>query len=545
MAVLPASAQTAPAEPAARPEAEPNVNTEAGAPSVHPATRESRFSRPAEREIRFQEGLLHYSRGQLDRAEQDFQSIVSEDPADAEAFYYLGLSQLDQNKSQAAVENFTQSLRLDPTPDELHAARAAALIRLKRFDQAEQDIAVLEADPRWQGLVHYLRGHLNYSKGNLDAAARDFAAARQSGQAEAMPPGLYYALTPPRLIQLCIARRIFRAAAVGAEGDPEVTSAAQQLDTVLARYGRERRRLDAQLTVGYEWDSNVIQLGDQPLPTGITNESDSTLVVQPRVRYSVFRKAKLDLGAEGSGYFTWHQDLNDFDLASYQGGPYLNYTIRKNLYASARYSFNYVTLGNDPFLIRHMATPQLTLIEPEFGYTSGYYQWQSRQFQEPTVLEPFDRDGQVHRIGVIQGIYLPPIFKGADKSTLELSYRFENQQTQGSDFDADFHTVGATVYVPLPWWKLKGDIGATYGFDLYDNRNSLENDPFVIEAADDRRRDGELNLSVGLTKKFNDWLSARVDYTYTDNESNITAADGTQPYDYDRHVVGARLILSY
>src|SRR6187551_1082408 len=53
-------------------------------------THESRFSRSAEREILFQDGLLAYNRGELAAAEKDFQQVVKGDPADAEAWYYLG-----------------------------------------------------------------------------------------------------------------------------------------------------------------------------------------------------------------------------------------------------------------------------------------------------------------------------------------------------------------------------------------------------------------------------------------------------------------------
>jgi TolA-binding protein len=71
-----------------------------------PPTTESRYSRTPEQEINFQQALLHYSRGQLPQAESEFGDVVKSDPGDAEAFYYLGLSQLDQNKALAAVANF-------------------------------------------------------------------------------------------------------------------------------------------------------------------------------------------------------------------------------------------------------------------------------------------------------------------------------------------------------------------------------------------------------------------------------------------------------
>src|SRR4051812_48610778 len=79
------------------------------------ATRESHFSRAAEAEITFQQGLLHYSSKQLPQAEAEFREVIKSDPNDAEAYYYLGLSQLDQGKSADSLASFDQSLRLDPT----------------------------------------------------------------------------------------------------------------------------------------------------------------------------------------------------------------------------------------------------------------------------------------------------------------------------------------------------------------------------------------------------------------------------------------------
>jgi tetratricopeptide (TPR) repeat protein len=164
--------------------AQPAATTQP-AESSAAAPQRSSFSRSAEQEITFQEGLLLYSRNDLARAEANFRSLVEANPADAESHYYLGLTLLDQRKSAAAVESFDRSLRLDPTRTEVRAARATALIRLKRFDDARQDLAALEGDPRWQSLSAYLRGQLLYGEGDLEGAAKAFAQARALGSEEA------------------------------------------------------------------------------------------------------------------------------------------------------------------------------------------------------------------------------------------------------------------------------------------------------------------------------------------------------------------------
>lgn len=544
-----AIAQTQPAAGVDDPNSLTNPEAIPGAPSVKPSKQSSRFSRPAEVEIGFQEGLLQYSRGQLRQAEQKFQDVIKADPADADGYYYLGLSQLDQNRAKDAVENFDQSIRLDPTSDEVRLARASALIRLRRLDDAERDIKVLEKDPRWTGAVHYLRGHLYYNEGKLDKAADEFKASQQSGQPEATNARLYGGLTYLRMKNLAQARRSFRDAATSADGgDLAVTSAAEQVDATLGRAVAAQRRLDARVSVGYEYDSNVIQNGtDSPLPVGITGQSDSSLVIQPRLGYALVRKGPIEFGVEGSGYFSFHKELNDFDIESYQAGPYLDWKTSKETRVGLRYGYNYLRLGSDPYLTRNIITPSFLWFRANVAYTQVYYQYQTYSYQQSVALDAFDRDGDSHRVGILQGIYLPALFKDADRTTLELSYRYEHQWTQGNDFQGNFHTVGLTYYIPLPVWNLKADFGASLNYDGYSNPNSIENNPTVVEAADSKRHDWEWRLGAGVTKKFNDWLSFRIDYTYTKNDSNIETAgtSGFHPYEFDRQVVGARLIFSY
>ena len=119
------------------------------------------------------------------------------------------------------------------------------------------------------------------------------------------------------------------------------------------------------------------------------------------------------------------------------------------------------TLG----LCRNIVTPQITYVEPKFGYTSAYYQFQERQFSDTFTStadkDNLDRDGHTNSLGVVQGITLPEIVKGAGAANLELNYRLEDQETRGADFDGIFNEVGATVYTPLPFWKLKADVGVS------------------------------------------------------------------------------------
>jgi hypothetical protein len=283
----------------------------------------------------------------------------------------------------------------------------------------------------------------------------------------------------------------------------------------------------------------VIQLGgDIPTPAGISNQSDGREVLLPRGSFSFIRTDRLEAGVEGTGYFTWQNSLSAFDIDSYQAGPFANYKLTSNLYLSARYGFNYVQFGYAPFLVRNVVTPQLTYLEPKFGYSSIFYQFQDRQFKQPSLTDALDRSGTDNAIGVVQGLNLPSLFSGVGAANLELNYRFEDQEARGSDFAGQFNAVGATLYTPLPVLKLRADAGVTLDYEQYDHPNSLD--------ADGRdRRDFEVDAVAGLTRELSKDLALRLDYTFTNRNSNVTSAAGQHPYAYDRHVVGIRLIYSF
>src|SRR5690606_39253558 len=112
-------------------------------------------------------------------------------------------------KYAASIANFDQSLRLDPTPNEVRAARATAYVRAREYDKAEPDLEVLRAEPRWRGMARYLEGQILYARGELDAAAEAFADAKAAGGVESAPAEFYEGLTYLRMKELVKARSTF------------------------------------------------------------------------------------------------------------------------------------------------------------------------------------------------------------------------------------------------------------------------------------------------------------------------------------------------
>jgi superkiller protein 3 len=512
---------------------------------------ETRFSRSADAEITFQEGLLEYNRKQLPEAEANFRKVIAADTNDAEAYYYLGLAQVDQSKPTDAIDNFNRSLLLDPTRQEARAARATAEIRAGKLDLADADINHLAPDPRYTSLVHYLRGQVLMQRGDLEGARKEFAAAKAAGGTEAEPANFYEGLTYLKLRQNVRARAAFKETIIDPERDPTVANAARTLDAALAAQEgiQTDKRLSGTFTLSYVYDSNVVQLGG--VVAGVpSNQGDSRMVIQPSINYLLLHDDKLDVSIQGAGYFAYQFHLNDFDIASYQIGPYVSYRLSQNVIAGLQYAFNYIEFGHDPYLNRNIVTPSLTIVEPKIGaYTQIYYQFEARQFAqsfdhlEPTAADldakdTLDRDGQVHTFGLTQSINTPEIFKDAGPSNVELTYRLSDYETRGSDYDALTNSIGIIFSTPLPFWKLKADAGVNYEADNYRHPNSLD-------SVDHHQRfDQILNASVGVQREIFKGCNVRVDYNYTNSNSNVDF-NGQGIYDYDRHQVGVRLIYNF
>lgn len=491
--------------------------------------------RSGESQVRFEQGRLYYHNGQFSDAEIALRRCIAADSRDAQAFYYLGLSLTGQERPTDAIGAFNTALGLDPNLIEARAGRAAAMIRAKQYDAASNDIDALAADAQWADTTAYLRGQLAYAKGDYKSAASAFAEVHARGGDEAGAAGLYEGLSYVQLKQLNRAQAALRD--VGRiERDPSVAAASRALDSSIDVNTGRTRPFRLQMAVGYEWDSNVTLI-DSGTIVPARHKQDGRFVLQPQASYSPIRTERVEAGIDTTNYFAFQTLDNNFDIASYQVGAFGNFRICDNFFAGIRYDFNYLQVGHDSFLNRNMVTPSVTLLEPRFGYTTAYYQFEARQFLLAPPSAALDRDGQKHVLGVIQGFDLHSMARaGLDAPRLEAGLRYENDDTSGSDFDGNFIT-GSVAFISPICRNWTGDVGLELSYFNYNNPNSLD-------SGGRDREDFEVRPHLGLTWRVNQFVAVRGDYTYTYHQSNVLAG-AVRPYQYNQHIVGARVILTY
>lgn len=496
--------------------------------------------RTGDEEVLFNQGLIDLQEQAYRNAENDFEMVLKSRPDDFEARYYLGLAKLDESAPAEAVSCFDQVLGANPDYTPARTARANALIELGRYQEAREDIDVLKRDPSSAANAMALEGEILYAQGNYSAAANDFSKARAGGAdlgSTAVLQGLSYLW----LGDLQRSHAAFQQANE-LQLDPSLLIASRQLAAATAP--PINKPWQVHLSLGYEYDTNVALFDEGiALPSDISRHGDGRAVLEPSASYSLINNQKFDIGIATENYFAFQDDLNDFDLASYQVGAYANMQVNSWLIASLRYDFNNVELGHDPFLKRNVVTGELTYLEPQLGFTSLFTQFDRRQYDEQAGEGALNRDGAFYGIGLVQSFDLPNPVVTSQPAELQLVGRYRRENAKGQDFDGNLTNAGATVVVPLPW-KLKADFAVNLDWELYDNGNSLD-------AEGDRRRDFETELSAGITRQINKNFAIRVDYDYTDHDSNIrTLGDavepnGINPYEFKRQIFGARMIFDF
>jgi hypothetical protein len=121
--------------------------------------------------------------------------------------------------------------------------------------------------------------------------------------------------------------------------------------------------------------------------------------------------------------------------------------------------------------------------------------------------------------------------------TTDLSYRFENVQTDGTEFAADNHIFAVGVGVPLPW-DLTFDFLSEFEVGYYKYGS-------LFDFNHSRRRDFIHTLVFALTKKFSEQLSARFQIDVTNDDSNVRNLYGEEFFSYNRVIYGLTMIYHF
>ena len=507
-------------------------------------------------EVSLNRGLQAFMSEDYSAAQRHFEAALARDPDFAAAHYFLGLTLLQSASNmpdgagkrallERAVAQFEQSRLRDPQMVLAYLDTAIAQTILGRFGEAESGFhAFLEQRPDdplpylFLAVVHYRQAqedpaHLPDAIANLDHAEQALARSGETNRTIQAHIKFYRGLVYLQQKKRDAAREALQE---GYDLDPD-SEIGQQSKELLDRLV-ERRPWELTLQVGYDYDTNVTLRGHHVKRLlGEDKGEDWRFGLASAFTYRLIDAEHFVFGAGGSTFNTWHTDIYDFNVQNYGTNVYGAYSPPGAdwLTLSLRYDWDYSFVGNASFLARHRVTPQVDIQEADWTSTTLFYQFDARNYHGQSYDPRLNRDGHTHAFGVMQRFELLELF---DRSlTADLSYRFENVATDGSEFDSDNHIFAVGVGVPLPL-DITFDFLSEFEVDHYKHGSQFD---FLHG----KRRDFIHTLVFALTKQFTEQLSARFQIDITNDDSNVRDRNGQWPFSYNRVNYGLTLVYQF
>lgn len=507
-------------------------------------------------EVSLNRGIQSFMAEDYEAARRHFEASLALDPEFAAPHYFLGLTLLQtasrtESRSarrvmlKRAVAEFEQSRLRDPQMLLPYLDAAIAQTILGRFEEAESGFQAFLAerpdDPMpylFLAVAHYRQAredpsHLPAAIDNLDQAEQALERSGRVDRSLEAHVQFYRGLVYLQQRNREAAREALQEGYELAPDSDIGLRSKEVLDQLV-----DRRPWELSLRLGFDYDTNVTLRGHHVQRQCNENTgADWRFGLSSAFTYRLVETDEFLLGVGGTTFNTWHAEIDDFDVQNYGANVYTAYTPPGAdwLTLSVRYDWDYTLVRNQSFLARHRVTPQIDVREADWTGTTLFYQFDARNYYHQPCDRRLDRDGHTHAFGVVQRFELTELYERP--LTLDLSYRFENVDTDGTEFASDNHIFALGVGVPLPW-DLTFDFVSEFEVEYYKHRSLYDFDW-------SRRRDFIHTFVFGLSKQFNEHLSAQFLVNVTNDDSNIRDRTGQEFFSYDRVTYGLSVLYRF
>lgn len=430
-------------------------------------------------------------RQQYHEAEDLFHDVTIRQPARAQAWLGLAISRSHLGKYHEALAALEQAQKLEPNNPLVYFYQGVVSHELKSFNQSSALLSrAMALSPDLTPTVRYYTGISYYERGMIDQGLNEIEAAIASGEPESE-----------------LAR---------------IARAVLQQRTAVPK---SPRPWDLNLSVSGQYDTNVVLLpiGIQPPGgnTGISQKDDYRFTTYARGEYRPIQTAGWTAGITYGFYQSLHRTLTAFDIQDHAPSAFLQHQMG-SVTARLQYAFDYVRVGENPFLLSHAVQPIITIAESNSLFTQLQFRYQSKDFQDGRFAGNSFRDGQNWLAGVTQYAYF-----ANGTGHVRVGYTFDTDRTGGgnpavaapgvqthADWSYQAHRVSIGLGVP-DFWTLKSSLAFDYYHMNYDNPSSFSLDGTT------KRRDHIMFLTATISRPLTDWLSIAAGYNYTRDQSNL------------------------
>jgi len=279
------------------------------------------------------------------------------------------------------------------------------------------------------------------------------------------------------------------------------------------------------ISVGGQYDSNVIlNSSDNPLPEGISGKSDWRAIIYLKSRYNFITGERAEGSVGYSLYQSLHAKLTDFNITEHLLELKAGYRILPMLNLRGMYSFEYVSVGGDPYDYAHSISPSLIISEGKGFSTVVEYRYRKSHFMDTELFEDnSDRTGSNNLVGITQNI---PI---GEFIVFRVGYSHDVDSTKEDSwaYRGDKGMAGLQLNFPK---NINIDLNGEYYNKDYKG---------ISPISGERRKDWISTATILATKHLSDRYSITIGQLYASNNSNI------KEFDYKRAITSLFLNVRF
>jgi tetratricopeptide (TPR) repeat protein len=475
--------------------------------------------------------------GNCEQALPLLQRALDADPREARAGLLAGRC-LIAKRRYAEAENALQGASArDPELPGVALQLAVARYHLDDLAGARSALETARAESAGDAQFELYDALLLTAEDRRSEALTAFERARAADARRVEPMASYFeGMAAGRARQQARAQAALERVAAQDPDGPWGAQARQQLDQ-MGRGPRGKGWIQGSL--GFEWDSNAVLLGEGvELPDEYDRESDARLVWRGNAGIEALRTLDWSGGAMLTYTGSHHDDLEDFNYHYPIGSLWIDRHLSEKTTAHLQYDAGHAFVDNDSWLTSHNLAPALHhdwgngQQSRLFGRVYLYdFRFDRIESEDPADVSYRNRDG--HGVGV--GVeHMLPVKRAA--SDLRAGVLATSYSARGSEYSHKAVDTWLGTRTQLPA-QLVLTMRAGFTYRPYIHRTSFE-DPGELGPppggkTSDTRRDHANHFEVGLERPLSRSTSAELRWRWVDNRSNVDV------FDYDRSILGA------
>jgi tetratricopeptide (TPR) repeat protein len=444
------------------------------------------------------EGIQYYKNKDYKKALAELQQAIRENPKDFQSHYYLGLTYGKLDQHHQAERSLKKAIELNPNLTSAYLSLGINQYKIKSYDSALKTFdQALQANPK-DGTAYFFQGLSHQGKGDYRKAIPAFQKSRDLSENFRQLSLFNIGLSYFKLDDNENADKYFQQT-IDEDPNADISQTSRKFKKTIADRNKKEKRWSLEASVGFEYDDNVTS-GQQDLVTG---GEDHAIIYELEGEFKLFKYQNFE--AEISYDFfqrLFQEELFAFDYQSHSPGiSFVGRFGKVTTNLSYRYSRSW--LGEVDFLQLHILTPSVGISWSPRIYTHLSYMFMDKEFQQASNDA---RDGTNHSIAISQFLFFMK-----NKAYFMASYRWGDEDTFGSQFVHEAHTINLGVKLPGPF-KTKLRLNYKYVMKDYEN---------ITPSIGDLREDDKRYYRAELTREFLDHLRLTAKYEYIDSDSNL------------------------